>query len=169
MIRKAIISDCGTYRYRLSRTWDKAGKKVVFLMLNPSKADGKEDDPTIRRCINFAKAWGYGGIIVVNIFAYRETDPDILNKVGKKEGVDYVIGPENNDYIRKACKGRKVVIAWGIRGWTLWQHERVVNMLREMKVKMYYLRLSSLWFIPCHPLYLPKKLKPKRYRPWREK
>ena len=65
----AIISDCGKYRYQLWRKWDPSLPVVLFIMLNPSQADASEDDPTIRRCINYAKSWGYGGIYVGNLFA----------------------------------------------------------------------------------------------------
>lgn len=104
----AIISDCGRYRYTLSRTWDEHAEPLVFCMLNPSTADASQDDPTIRRCIGFAKANGYGGIIVVNLFAFRATDP-------KKIPLELVVamGPNNVMHMREAAKGRDVVAAWG--------------------------------------------------------
>lgn len=74
MERDAAISECGRYRFRLSRWWGD-GARALFVMLNPSTADGTEDDPTIRRCIGFARAWGYDGIEVVNLFPWRATDP----------------------------------------------------------------------------------------------
>lgn len=86
MDKGAIISGCGKYRYSLWRTWDKKLPKVMFIMLNPSTADAYEDDPTIRRCINFAKSWGYGGIVVGNLFAYRATNPKKLILIDDPSG-----------------------------------------------------------------------------------
>jgi hypothetical protein len=103
----ATISPCGKYRYDLTRTWDVEQPTVVFCMLNPSTADGDKDDPTIRRCVAYAKAWGYGRLVVVNLFAYRATDPDEL-----KSAPDQV-GPENDEYIRRHATGSVVVAAWG--------------------------------------------------------
>ena len=80
MIKSAEISPCGLYRYSLTRKWEAWKGTVNFIMLNPSTADAQEDDPTIRRCIGFAKAWGYGGIVVTNLFAYRATNPKELKK-----------------------------------------------------------------------------------------
>ena len=71
----AVVSDDGLYRYILTRTWDRSLPALVFCMLNPSTADATVDDPTIRKCIGFAQRLGYGGIIVVNLFAYRATKP----------------------------------------------------------------------------------------------
>lgn len=74
----AELSKCRTYRYALWRTWDESKPFAMFVGLNPSTADELEDDPTIRRCINFSKLWGYGGLCMVNLFAYRATDPTAL-------------------------------------------------------------------------------------------
>ena len=70
MKKKANISDCGKYRYSLERHWGEGNKTVIFVGLNPSIADAEIDDPTIRRCINFAKSWGYDRLIMLNISAY---------------------------------------------------------------------------------------------------
>lgn len=109
--RSAIISDCGQYRYVLSRWWDGAPKesqRVVFLMMNPSTADALADDPTIRKCIGFAKRWGYGGVDVVNLFAYRSTNPQGLR------GVFDVWGPDYLYYLNKAIEDTSTLVcAWG--------------------------------------------------------
>ena len=103
----AVLSACGTYRYRLDRWWDD-GTCVTWLMLNPSTADATIDDPTIRKCMGFSKRWGFGRMIAVNLFALRATDPRKLAK-----NTDPV-GPENDWYIRQAFKdSRQVVCAWG--------------------------------------------------------
>jgi hypothetical protein len=73
--RAAVLSECGRYRYVLTRTWDHDLAACAFIGLNPSTADAHEDDPTIRRCIRFARDWGHGGLIMLNLFAWRSTDP----------------------------------------------------------------------------------------------
>lgn len=85
--RAAVLSDCGLYRYELVRMWDGDLPLMTWLMLNPSTADAKKDDPTIRKCIGFAKRGEFGGILVVNLFAYRATNP--LELVGKVSERDY--------------------------------------------------------------------------------
>ena len=88
MLKAAILSEDRKYRYVLLRTWDEAKPAVLFIGLNPSTADEEDDDPTILKCINYAKTWGYGKILMVNLFALRSTDPSILihaaDPVGKK-------------------------------------------------------------------------------------
>ena len=112
----ALISDCGEYRYRLWRHWgDGCMGVAVFLMLNPSTADGHIDDPTIRKCCGFARRWGLHGIRVVNLFAWRSTDPrGLLGRVN-------AAGPENDEHVRAVvCRdvyhdtpADRVVCAWG--------------------------------------------------------
>ena len=155
MLRDATISPCGRYRYDLSRVWvdpgdDKADTYAVFIMLNPSTADDRHDDNTIRRCVEFAKFWGMGGLMVVNLFAYRATDPKRL------EIVYDPIGPQNDTYITEACHTAQVVVAaWGA-------HPLAVNRavtVRSLVPDLHYLRLTK-GGQPCHPLYLPKRLTP---------
>lgn len=97
----------GKYRWYLKRYWDNQ-IALVFIGLNPSTADVTKDDPTIRRCVSFARRDGYGGIIMLNLFAYRSTDPKVLRTV------EDPVGEENNDKtIRSLCRDRTVVLAWG--------------------------------------------------------
>ena len=104
----ATFSEDRKYRYVLDRVWDQSGKLVTFIMLNPSCADEVVDDPTIKRCITFAKEWGYGRLRVVNLFVYRLTDPKDL------EQVDDPVGHDNDDAIRAAVgEAELVVCAWG--------------------------------------------------------
>lgn len=104
----AIISADGDYRYRLGRVWDDAAGQVAFVMLNPSIADHQVDDPTIRRCVGFAKEWGYGGLIVVNLFAYRATKPERLFTASDP------VGPDNDRHLVEAAgEANMVVCAWG--------------------------------------------------------
>src|SRR5947209_16246810 len=110
-IARAIFDSTGTYRYSLWRQWSTDCPPVAFIMLNPSTADDRKDDPTIRRCIGFARAWGFGALEVVNLFAYRATDWSKLLEV------DDPVGPENDDYIVQAVERCPcVVAAWGTKG-----------------------------------------------------
>jgi len=108
----ATISDCGLYRYSLSRRWGPGRLVAAFVMLNPSTADASKDDPTIRRCVGFARSWGYDGIEVVNLFALRSPNPeDLIDSM--EAGVDPV-GPENDriiDFV--AGRSAKLIAAWG--------------------------------------------------------
>ena len=107
----AILSDCGAYRYRLWRTWDKSKPLVGFCMPNPSTADANRDDPTIRRLISFARSWGYGGFIVVNLFALRSPHPSVLRQV------DDPIGPDNHKHLSEvAVLVDTMICAWGTHG-----------------------------------------------------
>jgi hypothetical protein len=111
MDKAAKISECGLYRYELTRRWE-AGPDCTFIMLNPSTADAEVDDPTIRRCIGFSKHWGYGGLRVVNLYAYRATKPRDLFQVSN------AFGPENAGYLQAAVKDSSVLVAaWG--AWTV--------------------------------------------------
>ena len=159
MIKKAIISEDGKYRYRLERTWDESGVKVLFIMLNPSTADAINDDATIRRCIDFAKRWGYGGLLVGNLFAYRATKPtELLN-------AENPIGEDNLKYLNEMYgEVTRAVCAWG--------NGKIIDRLSK-KTGDYkplsgwlghlsYLELSNDG-TPKHPLYLKKELQPTRY------
>lgn len=109
MISSAVFSEDGRYRYSLKRRWSER-PLMVWCMLNPSTADANQDDPTIRRCIGFALRGGYGGIHVVNLMAYRATDPaECLQQFDP-------CGPENDDYLERAARGTgQVVCAWGTK------------------------------------------------------
>lgn len=111
----ALISDCQKYRFRLWRdfsTLDVTPSTVCFVMLNPSTADGSEDDPTIRKCVGFARRWGFTGINVVNLFAYRATDPKELVRA-HRDGTN-IAGDRNADIVYGAAqRADRVVLAWG--------------------------------------------------------
>ena len=91
----AIIK--GKYRYSLTRIWDNSKEKLLFIMLNPSTADGDGDDPTIEKIVNYADKWGYGGIYVGNLYAYRTSKPSKLKKLTDELEKK---GPENEKYLR---------------------------------------------------------------------
>lgn len=103
--------DC--YRYALTRTWDVALAPVSFLMLNPSTADHLTDDKTISMCCGFARRWGYGGINVVNLYAYRTTFPAVLWE--RWRGDTDIVGPHNEQYIKEYVGATdRLVCAWGV-------------------------------------------------------
>lgn len=151
MRRSAIISACGTYRYRLDRIWEEGGPMLAFVMLNPSTADGEVDDPTIRRCIHFAKAWGYAGLIVGNLFALRATDPTELYTHADP------VGPDNDIYLAQIAKDtHQTVAAWG---------SHIIAVQRGRKVAaMPWNNLCALKITrdghPGHPLYISGQTKP---------
>ena len=152
MKKTAEISECGNYRYYLTREWDESLPLVNFICLNPSVADAEIDDPTLRRCMNYAEIWGYGGIIMTNLFAYRATEPmTMLTYKGD------VVGPETNQYLLKGAKEAALCVAgWGNHGMHMDRGSEVIEMLPKLhflaKTKEGHLR---------HPLYLTKDLKPK--------
>jgi hypothetical protein len=148
----AVIDE--VYRYSLTRTWDAGKPRACFVMLNPSTADASENDPTIRRCIGFAKSWGYGSLEVVNLFAFRATDPSDLRKATLN-----TVGIENDFYIGEAIQRAAVVIcAWGCFKPASERARAVLQMIP----KPHYLKLGKDGD-PCHPLYLPADLMPMPY------
>jgi hypothetical protein len=154
--KNAVISDCGNYRYRLTRTWNTEKGTIVFLMLNPSTADVTNNDPTIRRCINFAKDWGYGSLIVGNLFALRTSDPSNLDEH------ESPIGPKNDSYLQKICKeANMVVAAWGANEAIETREQEVISML---DVDLYALNTTKDNH-PSHPLYQEKDTKPTLWKP----
>ena len=149
MYKNATFSSCRTYRYSLSRIWDKKKKYVLFIGLNPSTAGEEADDPTIRRCVNYAKNWGYGGFIMVNLFAYRSTLPSKLKKV------KYPVGNENDKYIVTLSKKADITVAaWGNNGNLYSRDKQVFNLVSSLMC----LRINKSGQ-PAHPLYLKKDLK----------
>ena len=158
-IASAVLSPCGRYRYRLSRAWDYDRPPATFLMLNPSTADANQDDPTIRRCTGFAKTWGLGGIVVVNLYALRSTDPAGL----WADGIDPV-GPLNDRWLATAATDAALadsplIAAWGANA----RHSRVEAVLDLAHMD----RLHALGVTkagqPRHPLYLRADAAP---TPW---
>lgn len=149
----AIFSPCRTWRYVLVRRWG-AGQVCNFLCLNPSTADEANDDPTVRRCIGFARKWGFGGLVVTNIFALRSTDPQALLEV------EDPVGPDNDEAIQKiATLAELVVCAWGVHGDLLERHRRVIEMLTASEVSLYCLGVTKDGF-PRHPLYIRGDTRP---------
>ncbi len=143
----AAFDASGSYRYSLWRAWSNDSPRIVFVLLNPSTADEKRNDPTIRRCIGFARTWEFGSVEVVNLFAYRATDATKLLKV------DDPVGEENNYYLVQAVdRCSTVVVGWGTRGMLLGRDREVMQLLAGRK-GMYCLGLTNDG-LPRHPLYV---------------
>lgn len=186
----AVFSPCRTWRYTLTRViaasvfdrkltdlsvpegevghvvsrwhFEHGGKgTVAFIGLNPSTADETVDDPTIRRCMGFARRWGYDRMVMLNAFAFRATDPKVMKAAANP------IGPENDEHlVREAGRADLVVCCWGNHGlWhphpstTLTRQEDVYDLLREAGVKLYALGTTKQG-APSHPLYLRADLEP---------
>ncbi|WP_282095227.1 DUF1643 domain-containing protein [Epibacterium ulvae] len=144
----AVYSDCETYRYSLTRTWDSQGARVMFVMLNPSKATEVQNDPTIERCERRARTLGFGAFRATNIFAYRATDPRDMRKAQAPEG------PDNQaTLIEGALWADQIICAWGTHGAHLDQGPRMANLLRKQNKPLHHLGLSKAGH-PKHPLYI---------------
>lgn len=158
----ATFSQDRVYRYTLWRNWSvglftptgKPDRYVNFICLNPSTADEIHDDNTIRKCVKFAKTWGFGAMCVTNLFAYRSTDPKAMMLV------DEPIGSENDYYLENIAKNADLVIAaWSQYG----NHRNRATGVRTnlATIDMHYLRMGKGKDPqPWHPLYLPDVTKP---------
>tara|TARA_B100000795_G_scaffold263796_1_gene243434 strand:- start:1720 stop:2196 length:477 start_codon:yes stop_codon:yes gene_type:complete len=144
--KSAVFSSCRKYRYSLTREWNLTGNYVLFIGLNPSIADELIDDPTLKRCINFAKDWGYGGLIMVNLFAYVSTHPSEL------KNTKLPIGKENDKHILKNHqKSQLTVIAWGNDGY-LYDRDKEVLAIIDSPMCLNINKSGQ----PAHPLYQKK-------------
>ncbi|WP_309386052.1 DUF1643 domain-containing protein [Cerasicoccus frondis] len=155
LTKSATFSPCRRWRYDLWRRWGK-GDYCMFIGLNPSTADETQNDPTIRRCINFARDWGYDALCMTNLFGFRATDPRVMKEVSHPQG------PENVATIRRLAEDAGIVVAaWGVHGVHRMQNQRVVNALKDV------CELKCLGQTkdghPKHPLYIPKATKPQPY------
>ena len=169
----AIIDETGRYRYSLTRIWDKDRLRLCWIMLNPSIADEANDDPTIRRCIGFAQHWGYGSIEVLNLFAWRSTDPQAMFMHGR-DGYD-IVGHRNDGHISSAASisilsGSRVFAAWGDCGKTKEQRDLIINRaahVQELFGETWCLGITKRGN-PRHPLYVPNNIEPIIYhKQWR--
>lgn len=150
----AIFSSDGVYRYLLSRTWGNSGKIIAFVGLNPSTADATKDDPTIRRCLSFAKGFGGTTLLMVNLFAFKATKPTDLFLA------EDPIGPSNDEWLRKIIEIADITIAaWGNHGSHLNRSTKLID-LYPGKFNALSVTKSGM---PGHPLYLPKTARPRRY------
>jgi hypothetical protein len=152
----AVISDCGRYRYLLTRQVGTGARVAVFIMLNPSTADATNDDPTIRRCVGFARRWECGRLAVLNLFAVRATDPADMKRARDP------VGPENKVWFDRILRTRRlgrVVCAWGVHGAHREQDRAVLGWLERYGIRPRVLG-TTVEGHPRHPLYLPYAAKP---------
>ena len=145
--RGAVFDATGHYRYHLWRAWDAGLPRVAFVLLNPALADATRDDPTLRRCLGFARAWGYGRLDVVNLFAYRTPSPAVLRRAPDP------VGPDNDAVLVEVTRqANLVVVGWGNGGQWLGRDVAVRALLDPLNLTC--LGLTKLGQ-PRHPLYLP--------------
>ena len=161
MKRETIFTPCRKYRYTLWREFEPELARtelqdsyVQFIGLNPSTADETNDDPTIRRCIGFAKAWGFGAFCMTNLFGFRATDPRVM------KAQQQPIGADNTNQIREIAEHAGIIIAaWGRHGLHIDRQAQVLDALQPWKSKLHHLGLNSDG-TPKHPLYLRADTKP---------
>lgn len=151
----AHFSPCRTYRYALWRRWGSPefASQVMFVGLNPSTADETEDDPTIRRCIRFAKDWGYGGLLMMNAYAFRATDPKVMKAASDS------VGPGNDEEFRwRAGHVGLVIAAWGAHC----TEERERQVCEALQRPIHCLGRTKAGR-PKHPLYLRADTQPEMF------
>ena len=160
----AVYSPCERYRYLLTRVWDPAGPRALFVMLNPSTATEFQNDPTVERCERRARALGFGAFRVTNIFAFRATDPRVMRAEADP------VGPENDAAIRDSAsvwvRGAhdRIVCAWGTHGTHLGRGAAVEALLRATGRPLFTLGLSKDGH-PKHPLYIGYDCQPESWSP----
>jgi hypothetical protein len=148
----AVFSACGTWRYELHRELPGGNGTLNFVMLNPSTADAVRDDPTIRRCIGFARAWGFAHLVVTNLFALRTPEPRRLALASDP------VGPENDRHLVERARGAdRVICAWGIHGRLAGRDAHVVTLLDGVRLEHLGLTRAGQ---PRHPLYLKGNVLP---------
>lgn len=161
--RQCLFSPCRRYRYTLWREWtlplhlSDPSRYAVFIGLNPSTADETNNDPTIRRCIDFANRWGYGALCVVNLFAWRDTKPTNMKKA------DDPVGPLNDFHLFQVVRDSGITVAaWGTHGTHLGRAAKVRSLFREAGFPIHRLRLNDDGS-PEHPLYIPAETEPELF------
>jgi len=156
--RDAVISDCGLYRYLLRRTWDHGKPRALIVMLNPSTADATIDDPTIRSCIRLCKGIEYGSFEVVNLFAFRATDPSALQTAPDP------VGPRNDFVIEAAIMRCDMAIcAWGAHPGATERGRSVHGLLRLRRPAVFCFGTTKTG-APKHPLYIKSGTPLETYR-----
>jgi hypothetical protein len=156
--RAALFDRTLYYRYTLTRAWDPGLPAVAFVMLNPSTADARRDDPTIRRCINLARAWGFGSMCAVNLFAFRATHPADLRAAPDP------VGPANDRHLLRVCSAAdQTIVAWGVHGSFRRRDAQVLDLIaRCCRPRCLGLTKAGL---PRHPLMIPRAVRPRLFTP----
>ncbi|MGL5008320.1 MAG: DUF1643 domain-containing protein [Paracoccaceae bacterium] len=150
----AVYSDCEAYRYLLTRTWNSAAPKALFIMLNPSTATEFQNDPTVERCERRARTLGFGAFRVTNIFAFRATDPRVMRARPDP------VGPGNDAAIVDSLPwADQVICAWGNHGAHLDRGLAVTHLLRQSGKPLWHLGLTQSG-VPKHPLYIGYSVQP---------
>ena len=151
MRRAAKFDETGQYRYWLRREWAVSGPAIALIMLNPSRADHRQDDPTLRRCTGLAQQWQFGRLTVVNLFAYCTASPQVLKTVA------HPIGADNDEHIVQACAAAdRILLAWGNWGSLHQRDQAVLNLLTPFCDRLCCLGLNRTGQ-PRHPLYVPRQ------------
>ena len=164
----AVLSPCDQHRYFLWRVWDEYKPPTIFIMLNPSTANAKDDDATIRKCMSYAHKWGAGGINILNLFSYRTKSPKVLVEAAKK-GIA-VIGPENDGTIRRLLEeSPQAICGWGNLPTGLKPSQILTHLYVGGPKSAQLMCLgTNLDGSPKHPLYLRGDLQPVPFDLFRE-
>ncbi len=169
-VRQTVLSPCRLYRYTLWRQWGIGALPLLqlnqgpdsyamFIGLNPSTADETKDDPTIRKCIGFAKRWGYGALLMTNLFAFRATNP--IDMMAQERAV----GPDNLAWLARCAKGAgTIVAAWGTKGSFRNQDLVVEYYIRHISNRSMMCLRKTKNGCPEHPLYVPYETVPEAYQ-----
>ena len=158
----AVYSECEIYRYSLTREWDADGRRLAFVMLNPSTATEVQNDPTVERCERRARHLGFGAFRVTNIFAFRATDPREMRRAADP------VGPDNDAALVEAVDwADQVIAAWGTHGAHGGRGPQVAALLQGLGKPLFHLGLSKAGH-PKHPLYLPYAQAPIAWRDFRK-
>ena len=160
--RECDFSPCRKYRYTLSVAWDHKKPIQPFIGLNPSTADETKDDPTVRKCIKWSLQWGAGGFLMLNLFAWRDTDPRGMlraaDPIGEKNTAHHLV-----EYVSRQAF-RPPVAAWGRYGWHRGQAGLVHDAFLAAGIPLCCMRVNKDGS-PEHPLYLPNATTPTLYMP----
>lgn len=169
--RDTIFSPERRYRYTLWREWDvdeatgcaddnpRSHQYLMVIGLNPSTADETKNDPTVAKCIRYAKRWGFGGLCMTNLFAFRATMPEKMKREPNP------IGPENDRWLTEIASGAGMILAaWGNHGTHMSRDGQVVAMLRPQGPRLLHCLKLTATGQPWHPLYVKDDQEPKTFR-----